>query len=209
MFSTQKLTMSGSFRLGPTFDMAARWNTTATASPDWTEAATFCGDSKVPAAPHGRMARLTASASLTSPSMKSTRLSTYSALPVDRLSSTRTLYPSRRSSSARWLPMNPAPPVTSATTPSPLPGSPDPLARSPAHGSTPRGRDDDDDDDDGVFTAPLVASRATASRLRLGSVCTPLALLPCFPIPLEECPRSPARPARSTRSSTAPRKLPR
>ena len=67
----------------------------------------------------------------------------------------------------------------------------------------------DDDDGGSVFTAPLVASRATASRLRLGSVCTPLALLPCFPIPLEECPRSPARPARSTRSSTAPRKLPR
>src|SRR5947207_10047487 len=33
-------------------------------------------------------------------------------VPVDRLSTTRTLRPWRRSASAMWLPMNPAPPVT-------------------------------------------------------------------------------------------------
>jgi hypothetical protein len=37
---------------------------------------------------------------------------TFSRLPLDRLSITQTSWPRARAASARWLPMNPAPPVT-------------------------------------------------------------------------------------------------
>ncbi|MOA34271.1 hypothetical protein D3C78_1556370 [compost metagenome] len=50
-------------------------------------------------------------ASATSPSNSSTAAGRFSRLPVDRLSSTRTLKPCASKASARCEPMKPAPPV--------------------------------------------------------------------------------------------------